>query len=70
MYSLLDRSVHIWGSFRVAPSSYTKLVKAVYRQRMHLYLVQFSGMSHYWLQRYSARIRTLGSSPVCSQIQR
>ena len=53
------------GRFLVAPSSYTKLVRAMYhRQRIYLYLVQFSGMLHSWLQRYHARIRTLGSSLV------
>ena len=31
---------------------------------MYLYLVRFSGMLHYWLERYHARIRTLGSSLV------
>ena len=47
-----------------APSSYTQFVSVVYRQRMYLYLVQFSGMLQCWLQRYHARIRTLGSSIV------
>ena len=51
------------GRFPVA-SSYRKLVKAVYRQRMYLYFVQFSGILHCRLQRYHARIRTLGSSLV------
>ena len=50
--------------FLVAPSSYTKIVKAEYRLRIYLYLVRFSGMSHYWLQRYRARVRTLGSPLV------
>ena len=58
----------VLGRFLVAPSSYTKLVKAVYRQRMYLYLVQFSGMLHCWLHRYYTRIRTLGSSLVVSVI--
>ena len=53
-----------WGSSLAAPSSYIKLVKAVYRQRIYYYLVQFSGMLHFWLQRYHVRIRTLGSSLV------
>ena len=43
--------------------SYIKLVKAVYRQRMYLYLVQFSGMLHCWLQRYYTRIE-LYDSPL------
>ena len=54
----------LWGRFSVAPSSYTKLVRAVYRQRMYLHLVQFPGMLHCWLQRYHTRIRALGSSLV------
>ena len=54
----------VLGSFLAAPSSYIKLVRAVYRQRIYYYLVQFSGMLHCWLQRYHARIRTLGSSLV------
>ena len=58
-----------WGRFSVAPSSYTKLVRVVYRQRMYLYLVQFSGMLQCWLQRYHARIRTLGSSLVAKTNQ-
>ena len=43
MHSLLDRSVH-WGygcfrgRFPVAPSSYIKLVKVVYRQRLNVLL--------------------------------
>ena len=41
------------GRFLVAPSSYMymKLVRAVYRQNIYYYLVQFSGMLHCWLQR-------------------
>ena len=54
------------GRFPTTPSSDTKLIKVVYRQRMYLYLVQFSGMLHHGLQRYDARIRTLGSSLVDS----
>ena len=60
-------ALRVWlfrGRFPVAPSSYTQLVRTVYRQRMYLYLVQFSGMLYCWLQRYHARIRTLGSSLV------
>ena len=71
MDSLPDRSVHwgggvglIWGRFLAAPSSYIKLVRAVYKQRLYYYLIQFSGMLHCWLQRYHARVRTLGSSLV------
>ena len=52
------------GRFLVAPSSYTKLVRAGHRQRIYLYLVQFSGILLCWLQKYHARIRTLGSSLV------
>ena len=62
-----DSALRVWlfrDRFSVAPSSYKKLVGAVYRQRMYLYLVQFSGMLHCWLQRYHATIRTLGSSLV------
>ena len=50
--------------FPVAPSSDTKLIIAMYRQKMYLYLVQFSGMMHHGLQRYHASIRILGSSLV------
>ena len=41
-----------------------QFVKAFNRQRIYYYLVQFSSMVHCWLQRYHARIRTLGSSLV------
>ena len=61
--SLLDRSVHRgYGCFGVYFRSL--LVRGVYRQRMYFYLVQFSCILHCWLQRYHARIRTLGSSHV------
>ena len=46
----------------MAPSSNIKHVKAVYRQRIYYYVVQFSGMLHSRLQRYHTRIRTLRSS--------
>ena len=41
-----------------------QVVRTVYRQIMYLYLVQYSVMLYCWLQRYHARIRTLGSSLV------
>ena len=47
------------GRLPVTPSSYIKLVKELYRQRIYHYLVQFQGMLHCWLQSYHARIRTL-----------
>ena len=47
------------GGFPVSPLSYKKLFRAVYRQKIYLYLVRFSGMLRCWLQRYSERIRTL-----------
>ena len=67
MHSLLDRSMHLGygcsgGRFPVAPSSYIILVRAVYRQRIYYYFVQFWGMLHCWLQRYHARITTFGTS--------
>ena len=54
----------VLGCFLATPSSYIKLVRAVSKQRMYYYLIQFSGMLHCWLQRYHARIKTLGSSLV------
>ena len=63
MHSLLDRSVH-WGygcfsvDFRTLLQVTKKLAKAVYRQGIYYYLVQFSCMLHRWLQKYHARIRT------------
>ena len=54
--------------FLAAPSSYIKLVRAVYKQRIYYCLIQFSGMLHCWLQIYHARIRTLGSSLVHCEI--
>ena len=61
---VLDRSMHwLYGSFGV-DSSYTKLVRAVYRQRVYNYLVQFSGMLHCWLQRCHVRIRTTFETPL------
>ena len=60
MHSLLDRSVHLgYACFGL-----TFELHAVYRQRVYLYLLQFSDQSRYWLQRYRTRIRTLGSSLV------
>ena len=55
MHSLLDRSVHLCydcllGRFLVAPSSYTKLVKAVYRQSIY-FIGTILGMQRCWLQR-------------------
>ena len=49
MHSLLDSLVHLgYGCFGdrfpFAPSSYLKLAKGVYRQRIYYYFVQFSGM--------------------------
>ena len=46
MHSLPDRSVllglwQFWGRFPAAPSSYIKLVRAVYKQRIYHYLIQF-----------------------------
>ena len=66
-------SLRVWlfgGSFLAAPSSYIKLVRVVYRQRIYYYLVRFSGVLHCWLQRYHARIRTLGSCLVLCGMNR
>ena len=41
----------------------------MYRIRIYYHLVQFSGMLHCWLQRYHARIKTLGSSLVFLYIE-
>ena len=41
----------VLGRFLAAPSSYIKLIKAAYKQRIYYYLIQFSGMLHCWLQR-------------------
>ena len=54
------------GGFPVTPLSYINLFRAVYRQKIHLYLVRFSGMLRCWLQRYCERIRTFGTSLVQS----
>ena len=54
----------VLGRFLAAPSSYIKLIKAAYKQRIYYYLIQFSGMLHCWLQRYHVRIRTLRSPLV------
>ena len=64
-------ALRVWlfrSCFQVASSSYIKLVRAVYKQRIYYYFIQFSGMLHCWLQRYHARIRTLGSSLVAAFI--
>ena len=60
-------ALRVWlfrGRFPVTPSSYIKLVRAVYRQRIYYYLVQYSGMLHCWLQRYHSRIKTFESSLI------
>ena len=59
--------MRVWlflGRFLATPSSYIKLVRAAYKQRIYYYLIQFSGKLHCWLQRYHTGIKTLGSSLV------
>ena len=53
-----------WDRFPVALSSYGKHVRAVYRQRIYYYVVQYLGMLHCRLQRYHTRNRTLRSSLI------
>ena len=66
-------ALRVWlflGRFLTTPSSYIKLAKAVYKQRIYYYLIQFSGMLHCWLQRYHTGIKTLGSSLVLKPFPR